>query len=470
MTWELMEIIEATGATPTVLSKRPVTLKGISTDSRTIRQGDLFVALEGERFDGHQFVQEAVERGAAAILAQRWDPLFGEVAHIPQLFVPDTLVAYGRIAAAYRRRLKARVIAITGSMGKTTVKEMAHAILSKKYKTAKTEKNENNRVGVPKTLLGVSPDAERVVVEMGSNIPGEIGVLTEIARPDAALITNIAPVHLERFHSLEGVRIEKSALFWRAPAHARRFVNQDDAEARKIPLRLEWSIETFGTESQARVQGTEMVSMGLKGTSFTLSAGEGRVRVALSVLGAHHVRNAVAASAIGVSEGIPLDQIRDALEAFQGVAGRLEPIHASQDCVILNDSYNANPAAMTLAIQTLASFNATRVTIALLGDMRELGEKARAFHEEVGRACARYGIHLLGLTGDYAEAVRAGALGAGFDAEKIFLFEDEGQLLRHLRPFLHRPSMILVKGSFALHMDRWVRAILSELKTKEGGA
>ena len=210
--------------------------------------------------------------------------------------------------------------------------------------------------------------------------------------------------------------------------------------------------------------------MGLRGTSFTLSTLDDRVKVTLPVLGAHHVRNAVAAAAIGVYEGITLDQIRDALEAFQGVPGRLEPIRASQDCVILNDSYNANPAAMTLAIQTLASFNAARVTIALLGDMRELGKKARAFHEEVGHACARYGIHLLGLTGDYAEAVRAGALEAGFDAGKIFLFENEGQLLRHLKPFLHRPSMILVKGSFALHMDRWVQAILAELKTVEGGA
>ncbi len=467
MNWDLMEIIDATGATPASLPSRPTVLTGVSTDSRSIRPGELFIALKGERFDGHRFIRDAISRGAAAVLAQEPDPIVHEV---PQLFVPDTLTAYGKIAFAYRKRLKTRFIAITGSMGKTTVKEMTGAILARKYRTAKTEMNENNRVGVPKTLLGIDPESERAVIEMGSSIPGEIALLTEIVQPDAALITNTAPVHLERLLSLKGVRIEKSALFWCSPRQALRFVNRDDPGVRDIPIHSAWSIRTFAMESDADVRGIRPVSMGVKGTRFILSTRAAQVEISLPLIGLHHVRNAVTAAAIGVSEGIPLEDIRLALESFQGIEGRLKPVFASPDCLILNDSYNANPVATMLAVRTLAGLASGRTTVALLGDMLELGETAGRYHREVGRECARQKIHFLGLYGAHADDIRKGALDAGFDAEKVFLFETGDDLLRHLSPLLRQPVAILIKGSYALRMGRWVQLILAALNRNEGEA
>ncbi len=465
MNWKLMEIIETAGATPATSPDHSLILRGISTDTRTLRKGELFVALKGVRYDGHQFVKEAVSKGAAAILAQDPTPI---VQGIPHLFVPDTLRAYGKIAAAYRRKLKARFIAITGSMGKTTVKEMAHAILSKKYKAAKTEKNENNQVGVPKTILGIPPDSDVAVIEMGSNIPGEIALLTEIVQPDKALVTNIAPVHLERFVSLEGVRIEKGALFWRSPRRAIRFINRDDTNILKIPYLPDWPTLSFATEENAEVKGSPPVPMGLKGTRFTLSAREEHIEIILPLPGVHHVRNAVAAAAIGISEGVSVSDIKTALESFKATEGRLEPIFTSSSCIVLNDTYNANPVATAMAIRTLATFNLSHTTVAILGDMLELGESSETYHEKIGAECARQGIHLLGLTGTYCDAIRSGAIENGFDKDRIFTFENARQLLQHLGPYLQQPSVILVKGSFALNMSQWVKVILSAFDTEEG--
>jgi len=465
MIWNLQEIIEATGATPAALPSPSPFITGISTDTRTLREGDLFIALKGKNFDGHRFIQEAVTKRAAAILAEHPDPIVGE---IPQLFVPDTLRAYGAIAKTYRKKLKTRITAITGSMGKTTVKDMTHAILSKKFRTVKTSQNENNRVGVPKTILGIPFDAEEAVIEMGSNLPGEIALLTDIVQPDRALITNIAPVHLERFISIDGVRVEKSSLFWRSPEATLRFTNLDDAYIRHIPRRETWPLFTFSTEKNADVTAREITPMGLKGIRFNLSTALGKIAISLPRIGFHQVKNAVAATAIGISAGIPPTQIREALETLPGTKGRLEPLQISPACTILDDTYNANPVAMATALRTLSLFHASHTTIALLGDMLELGKDAEKYHWELGQECAKQRIHLLGLTGDYREAVRRGALEGGMDKPSVFTFETDEELLRHLLPLLSRPVIILVKGSFALHMDRWIQVILSATRPMGG--
>ncbi len=462
-----MEIVEATGATPASLPDPSLVLSGISTDTRSLGRGELFIALKGEHYDGHHFVNVAVLKGAGAILVQRPDPVVQEV---PQLFVPDTLHAYGKLAAAYRKKLKTRFIAITGSMGKTTVKEMAHAILSKRYRCAKTEKNENNRIGVPKTILRIPPDAETAIIEMGSNMPGEIALLTEIVQPDRAMITNTAPVHLEHFISPEGVRIEKGALFWRSPEHAIRFINQDDENIRKIPLKSEWIIQSFGREEESDVRGTQIVSLGLNGTRFTLSTPGSQIEINLPLLGVHHVNDAIAAASIGIIEGISLQEIKSALESFKGTKHRLEPIIVSPNIIILNDTYNASPVATIMAIRTLSVFHPTHTLIAILGDMLELGKAANHYHRKIGAECARAGIHVIGLIGTYAETIRTGAIENGFDESQIFYFENARQLLMHLTPYLDRPAVILVKGSNALHMEQWVKILLSALSEKGGNA
>jgi len=465
MKWKLMEIIETTGATPSTLPEGHLTLKGISTDSRTIRDGELFVALKGPRYDGHQFIKVALSKGAAAILAQDPTTITDEV---PHLFVPDTLSAYGNIAKSYRKKLKAKIIAITGSMGKTSTKDMAFSILSRKYKATKTDKNENNRVGVPKTLLSISPDTDIAVIELGSNIPGEIALLTEIVRPDRALITNIAPVHLEQFVSLEGVRVEKSSLFWRTPSNTLRFINKDDPEIQKIPGIPGWPTTSFATEGKADVEASHIEPLGLKGTRFTLfTNGEG-VEITLPLIGIHQVRNAVAAATLGIAEGISLSHIKDALESYRPASGRLEPIYTKSECIILNDTYNANPVATAMAIKTLAMFNRSHITIAILGDMLELGEKAEIYHKEIGAECAKNDIKLLCITGAYSEFIRKGAIEKGLDKKRAFTFKDKVQLLKHLATYLKEKSMILIKGSNALNMERWVKVIQTHID-KQGG-
>jgi len=463
MNWEIMEVIRTTGAIPNRLPKRLPRLTGISTDSRTLKRGELFIALKGSRFDGHQFVPAALEKGAGAVLAQDPVPCNNTT---PCLFVPDTLAAYGTLANAYRKKLKTRFLALTGSMGKTSTKEMAAAILAKKYRVAKTDKNENNRVGVPKTLLGIGQETEAAVIELGSNIPGEISLLTEIVQPNCALITNIAPVHLERFKTLDGVRIEKSALFWRAPKNTLRCVNLDDENIGKIPLMGEWPTISYGSGKNAQVRAEGITPLGLEGTRFTLAVKGESVNISLRLLGLHQVKNALAAATLGVSEGIPLRAAKEALEAFHPPKGRLEQIPTASGSVILDDTYNANPEATKLALQTLAMFNPRYVTIALLGDMLELGEKAASFHKEVGTECARQGIKILGVTGNFRDSIRKGALENGFPEENIFFFDDEATLLDHLSRHLDKRVMILVKGSRGLQMDRWIEVLLSHTKLK----
>ncbi len=456
MNWTLMEVIETTGATPNKMPDENTVLTGISTDTRSLKTGELFVALKGERFDGHAFVSTAASKGAGAILAQ--DPIDDPI-DIPCLFVPDTLRAYGKLANAYRRKLHTRFLAVTGSMGKTSTKEMAAAILSRRYRVAKTEKNENNRVGVPKTLLSVDPNMDTAVIELGSNIPGEIALLTEIVQPDRALLTNIAPVHLEHFRTIEGVRLEKSALFWRSPKETTRCVNRDDPEIEKIPIRSEWPTLGFGTDDRAEVFASRVKPDGLNGTRFTLTHQRESIDIFLPLLGTHQVRNATAAAALAIVEGVPLPDIKAALETFRPPEKRLAPIVTPTGSVIINDTYNANPVATAMALETLAMFNDTYVTVALLGDMLELGEKAGEYHEAIGLQCAKHGIALLGVTGKFGDAILKGAVAGGFDRNRIFFFEDETSLFRGLSPHIENTVMVLVKGSRALKMERYVEAL-----------
>ena len=465
MNWDLMDVIETTGATPNRLPEGKIELTGISTDTRSLQKGELFVALKGERFDGHAFVDTAVSKEAGAVLVQ--DPAAAR-SEVPCLFVPDTLQAYGDLARAHRKRLKTHILALTGSMGKTTTKEMAAAILSRRFRVARTEKNENNRVGVPKTLLAIPPDTEVAVIEMGSNIPGEIALLTEIVQPDRALLTNIAPVHLERFRNLEGVRIEKSALFWRSPQGTVRCINRDNPGIKEIPLRREWPTLTFGTRVGTDVHADGITPLGLDGIRFSLSYRGEAIDIVLPLLGLHQVRNALAAAALGLLEGVPLSEIKTALEAFTPPKNRLEPFFTPTGSVILNDTYNANPVATVMALETLAMFKGSFTTVALLGDMLELGEEAARYHEEVGAACAANGIDLLGLTGDFRESILKGAVASGFNRDRIFTFDDESSLLARLSGCLESPAMILVKGSRALGMERYATALQSHLGGKGG--
>jgi len=465
MKWKVTDIIKTTGATPDRFPEKSLTLTGISTDSRTLKKGSLFVALKGPNFNGHHFIHDAVSRGAGAVLVQEVPE---NPATVPALFVPDTLAAYGALARHHRKNLKTKIIAITGSAGKTTTKEMAAAILSKKYRTAKTQKNENNRVGVPQTLLAITPETEAAVVELGSNFPGEIARLTKITCPDTALITNITAAHLEGFKTLAGVRMEKSSLFWCSPDHALKIINRNDTNITAIPRLPSWGTLSYAMGQNADIQVSNVSQQGFNGTRLTLHAAGKSMSVALSFMGIHHAENALAAAAIGHAEGIPLADIKSALESLKPPESRLSPIFTRKGPIILNDTYNANPASTAMALKTLGAFNASHRTIAVLGDMLELGKDEAEYHEKIGELCAHLDIHVLCLIGANREATRRGAIQAGFNSGRIFFFENSGQLITTLDSYLDQNSVILVKGSFALNMKQWVQVLLGYLGEKEG--
>ena len=421
---------------------------GCSTDSRSLAPGNLFVALRGERFDGHDYVQSAEARGARALLLER------AVRHErPALVVNDSGRAMGRLARAWRERLGLPVVAVTGSNGKTTVKEMIAGILSGVGPTHATKGNLNNAVGVPLTLFGLGQRHRYAVVEMGASRAGEIAWLSAITRPDVALITQCAPAHLAGFGSLAGIARAKAEIYAGLRAGGVAVINADDkyADFWRDSCRAQPQ-KTFAIEAGADVRATNLeVSASLPGTCFELNAAEGRIGIRLPLAGRHNVLNALAAAACCLSLGVDLAAIRRGLEQVEAVRGRLQIKSGRQGLRIIDDSYNANPASLGVALDVLAGYAGRRYLA--LGDMAELGDSAREMHIEAGqkaRAARLDGLFTLGeLSAHAARAFGPGARHfAAFDA-----------LMRALQPLAAREVTLLVKGSRAMQMERVVRAL-----------
>ena len=421
---------------------------GCSTDSRGLAPGNLFVALRGERFDGHDYVQSAEARGARALLIER------AVRHErPALVVADSGRAMGRLAAAWRERLGLPVVAVTGSNGKTTVKEMIAGILSGVGPTHATEGNLNNAVGVPLTLFGLDRRHRYAVVEMGASGAGEIAWLSAITRPDVAVITQCAPAHLAGFGSIAGVARAKAEIYAGLRAGGVAVINADDEYAGfwRDTCRAQRQ-KTFAIEAGADVRATNLaVSAGSPGACFELNAAEGRIGIRLPLAGRHNVLNALAAAACCLSLGIDLAAIRRGLEQAEAVRGRLQIKNGRQGLRIIDDSYNANPASLGAALEALGGYAGRRYLA--LGDMTELGDSAREMHIEAGHRARAAGLDGLFTLGELsAHAARAFGPGArhfaAFDA-----------LMRALQPLATREVTLLVKGSRAMRMERVVRAL-----------
>lgn len=421
---------------------------GCSTDSRGLAPGNLFVALRGERFDGHDYVQNAEARGARALLIER------AVRHErPALVVADSGRAMGRLAQAWRERLGLPVVAVTGSNGKTTVKEMIAGILSGVGATHATEGNLNNAVGVPLTLFGLAKRHRYAVVEMGASQAGEIAWLSAITRPDVALITQCAPAHLAGFGSIAGVARAKAEIYAGLRAGGTAIINADDEYAGfwRDSCRAQRQ-KTFAIEAGADVRATNLaVSASSPGTCFELNAAEGRIGIRLPLAGRHNVLNALAAAACCLSLGVDLAAIRRGLEQAEAVRGRLQIRNGRWGLRIIDDSYNANPASLDAALDVLGGYAGRRYLA--LGDMAELGDSARELHIEAGqkaRAARLDGLFTLGELS--AHAARAFGPGA-----RHFAAFDE--LMRALQPLAAAEVTLLVKGSRAMRMERIVRAL-----------
>lgn len=418
---------------------------GVGIDGRTIEQGELFVAVAGERFDGHDFIEQARSQGAACVMVSRRVP-----DAITQILVTDTRLALGRLAAQWRQRCSATVVALTGSNGKTTTKEMIAAILHRRGVTLSTRGNLNNDLGVPLTLLRLSAEHRYAVIEMGANHAGEIAYLTGLTRPDVALITNAGAAHLEGFGSIEGVGHAKGEIFSGLRPGGVAIINRDDAMA---PLwqRLAAGVRTlhFGLGEPAEVGGQWRA--GEYGVQLHLRTPAGAVDVRLPVPGQHNVMNALAAAAAAQASGATLDDIRHGLETLQPVAGRLQLRMGFDDMRILDDTYNANPASLQAALEVLITYAGAKWLA--LGDMAELGVDGANLHERAGRLARTAGVARLFALGELSRGAVA-SFGAGADH-----FSDWRALAAAVRAEWKGPGTLLVKGSRSMHMERVIEAL-----------
>ena len=449
------------------------TVDALATDTRKLdadpATSALFVAIKGENFDGNDYVAQAAARGARAALVSRQTD-----APIAQIVVADTERALASLAASVQRTRATTVLAVTGSNGKTSVKaltfsilEAAVAALGMTGRAYTTPGNRNNEIGLPLAVLDAPEDALYAIYEMGAGKPGDIAYLTEIVRPDVALVNNIAPAHIERMGSLLGIADTKAAIYDALPADGVAAINVDDAFAPYFAERAHGHrLIRFGLDANADVTARDIVP-GAEGSRFVLVAPQGEARIALAMPGRHNVLNALAAASLALGAGIALSAIAAGLNAARPVAGRLNTHRLARGATLIDDSYNANPGSLNAALETLASGGGERWLA--LGDMRELGEDAAALHAEVGRRARASGIARLYALGELSAAA-AEAFGAGARS-----FENHDALADALRADIAAVATpeslrVLVKGSRGSAMDRVVKAMLNnEMPANDAG-
>jgi UDP-N-acetylmuramoyl-tripeptide--D-alanyl-D-alanine ligase len=441
---------------------------GISTDTRTLTAGDLFIALAGENFDGHDCLAKAVERGAAGLLirADTAKKLAMPPEELPVIAVQDTLIALGDIARDWRQRFPIPVVAITGSSGKTTTKEMVATITSRTRTTLKTEGNLNNQIGLPLTLLRLRKNHELAVVEMGTNSPGEISMLAAIAVPDVGLITNIGPAHLEGLGSLEAIREEKGSLFEVMAGQGMAIINHDDPAIGILAGRLQGKQVTFGLGPGATVTARKIEMAGSEGVRFELVIDGIGVPVFLAAAGEHNVRNALAAAAAAWTLGFDHSEIAAGLAAFRPVSGRTEIRQLGNGVYLIIDTYNANPASVREALKTMQGLRGNGNAIVVLGDMLELGERSDQWHEEIGALLADMNIQDLFLKGSLTRNLADAAIRKGFPVKRIAFFEDPQQVVSSLRSRLKKGDWVLIKGSRKLKMEAVATSMITAFDLK----
>jgi len=447
----------------------PVT--AVSIDSRTLRVGEAFFAIQGHRLDGHEFLAEAAARGASCVVVHHLpDDL---PPGVPVVLVDDTTQALGRLAAWYRSRFDLPVVAVTGSNGKTTTKEMIAAVLGSRWAVLKPTASFNNQWGLPLTLLSLSAEHRTLVVELGSNRPGEIAYLAELCRPTVGVVTTVAAVHTEFLKTLDGVREEKAALVRAVPVEGTVVLNADDARVRAMAVEARGRAILAGLDPEATVRAVGEIEERLEGVTFTLEI-EGRRRaVRLAFAGRHNVTNALLSAGAGLALGFSLDDVVAGLEAARPVAGRLIWRRAGS-VRILDDTYNANPASVQAALDALAparrppghpvadgtSPGRGRLLVAL-GDMLELGDLAAESHRQVGRQVAGLGVaEFVGVGPLMRHAVEAAREAGLLESHHADTFEDTvALLLKRLAP----GDRLLVKGSRRMRMERVVDALVARL-------
>lgn len=414
------------------------TVTGIVRDNREIRGGEMFVAISGEKFDGHDFARDAEEKGASAVLVSR------EISglHIPQIVVSDTVAALGKIAKGYLETLTLRRVCITGSVGKTTTKEMCAAVLSATFKTHKTQGNYNNNIGLPLTVFGLDKSYEAAVFEIGTNHFGEILPLATIASPEVAVITTIGESHLEAFGTKEGVLREKTEIFKGLTENGVAVLNGDDPLLWGMRGKISYHVIWFGLENRECDIFGEIISNGAYESTFTVRGSEQKFAIACG--GEHNVRDALSAIAVGRALGMDDGAISEGLSRFKNT-GMRQDIYEYNGATIIRDCYNANPDSMRASLSLLRDLDVAGKRICALGDMRELGIGAAELHRQIGEFAAACADKIF-VTGEYAESYCAGAGG------KCIICEDKKSLADKLSEHMKAGDALLVKGSYGTKM------------------
>jgi UDP-N-acetylmuramoyl-tripeptide--D-alanyl-D-alanine ligase len=434
-------------------------LRGVSIDTRTLAPGELFVAIAGPRHDGHDHLAAAVAGGAAGAMVARGRALpEGLPEELVVVAVDDTTAALGRLAAGHRAGFGGPLVAITGSNGKTTTKEMCAAILAAAGPCLGTQGNLNNQFGLPLTLLRRSAQDRFVVVEIGMNHRGEIAPLASIARPSVAVVTNVGTAHIEHLGSREEIAREKGDLLAALGADGTGVIPADDDYADALASRVRGRLLRFGRGPGADVRAVD-AAQEASGFRFEIEAPAGRAPVRVAGLGETTVSNALAAAAAALAAGAGLAEVARGLAAYRPVAGRLERRALPGGAVLVDDSYNANPQSMEVALRMLAGCPAAGQRIAVLGDMGELGPTADKAHREAGRLAAQLGLDRLFALGPHAERVAAGAREAGMGAARIHVGASHEELVERLRGVLGPGDWVLVKGSRSMRMERIAEAL-----------
>ena len=425
------------------------TAKGIVIDSRQIEPGYIFVATKGERVDGHQFIPDVFAKGAMAVICE----VLPEEDLGPCILVKDSFMALKQAAAFYRQQLNIRVVGITGSVGKTSTKEFVASVLSEKYKVHKTAGNYNNEVGLPLTIFGIQEDDQIAVLEMGINTFGEMHRLSEVAKPDICVMTNIGQCHLENLIDRDGILRAKSEIFDFMNPKGTVVVNGDDDKLATIHEVYGKAPVTFGMNKQNAIWADHIENRGLLGSCADIHMGDEVVHAIIPLPGEHMIYNAMAAAAVALQFGMSKEEIAAGISHVEAVAGRSHLVEAG-DKVIIDDCYNANPVSMKAAIDLLATAPGRKV--AILGDMFELGENEKAMHGEVGEYAAEKGIDLILCVGELSEAMYQEAVGSGGNAK---YYETREALEEVLNEILQPGDTVLVKASHSMAFENLVKCI-----------
>jgi UDP-N-acetylmuramoyl-tripeptide--D-alanyl-D-alanine ligase len=446
-----------------------IEVSGLSTDSRTIKKGDLFWAIKGERYDGHDFIMKALDLGACGLVcAKKEREALADISSKTKeiysdrvvIGVDDTITALGDFARWWRRKSDVSIAVITGSAGKTTTKEMTSEILSLRWKTLKNMGNFNNLIGLPLTLLSLDARHERAVLEMGMNREGEIKRLTEIAEPDLGLITNVGMAHLEGVGDLQGVARAKTEMVQQMSSDARVIVNGDDDMLLQTATMYRKDITTFGLDKNRDIYADGIRNLGLKGTEFEIFHNKGTFPVKVKVPGIQNVFNALAAAAICLCLEVAEEDIMSGLESFEGIKGRFRVMRLPGDNIIVDDTYNSNPMSLEAALRSVDILGRGMKIIVALGEMLELGNASEKAHIEAGREAARLRPEYFVAMGEHAPEMIKGATDGGLKKSRAVLAESHGDMVKIIKDRMNGGNLVLLKGSRGIQLDKVVKNLV----------